>query len=91
MSLITAYMHQNPGDVTKLIYCSRTVPEMEKVIEELRKLLAFYQQENVTNLNFVGLMLSSRKNLCCHPDVSNERDGKLVDAKCHSLTAPHVR
>ena len=84
-------MHQNPGDVTKLIYCSRTVPEMEKVIEELRKLLAFYQQENVTNLNFVGLMLSSRKNLCCHPDVSNERDGKLVDAKCHSLTAPHVR
>ena len=48
LSLITAYMHQNPGEVTKLIYCSRTVPEMEKVIEELRKLLAFYQQEKVS-------------------------------------------
>ena len=49
LSLITAYMHQNPTEVTKLIYCSRTVPEMEKVIEELRKLLAFYQQEKVSN------------------------------------------
>ena len=33
-------MQQNPNHVTKLIYCSRTVPEMEKVVEELRKLLA---------------------------------------------------
>ena len=32
-----------------------------------------------------------RKNLCCHPAVSQERDGKLVDARCHALTAPHVR
>ena len=23
--------------------------------------------------------------------VSGERDGKVVDAKCHALTAPHVR
>merc|ERR1740131_845557 len=36
-------------------------------------------------------MLSSRKNLCTHPEVSGERDGKIVDARCHSLTAPHVR
>lgn len=42
-------------------------------------------------LNFVGLALSSRKNLCLHPDVSRERDGKVVDARCHALVAPHVR
>jgi len=91
LALITAYMQQRPNDVTKLIYCSRTIPEMEKVIEELRKLLAFYKQEAVENMNCVGLMLSSRKNLCCHPEVSAERDGKLVDLKCHALTAPQVR
>ena len=91
LSLITAYMYHNPSQVTKLIYCSRTVPEMEKVIEELRKLLEYYKKEEVKNVNFVGLMLSSRKNLCCHPGVSQERDGKLVDARCHALTAPHVR
>ena len=39
----------------------------------------------------VGLMLSSRKNLCLHPEVKGERDGKIVDSRCHALTAPHVR
>ena len=61
-------------------------------MEELRKLLEFYQKETGgEELKLVGLMLSSRKNLCCHPEVSQERDGKLVDAKCNSLTAPHIR
>ena len=36
-----------PNDVGKLIYCSRTVPEIEKVIAELRKLMAYYEKENV--------------------------------------------
>merc|ERR1712110_151526 len=27
LSLIVAYMNTNPSDVTKLIYCSRTIPE----------------------------------------------------------------
>ena len=36
-------------------------------------------------------MLSSRKNLCLHPEVKGERDGKIVDSRCHALTAPHVR
>ena len=86
-------MKANPSDVTKLIYCSRTIPEMEKVLEELKKLLKYYE-DNVPESKddkFIGLMLSSRKNLCIHPEVRRERDGKIVDAKCHSLTAPHVR
>jgi len=91
LALITAYMHHNPSQVTKLIYCSRTIPEMEKVMEELRKLLEFYQKETNENINVTGLMLSSRKNLCIHPEVSGERDGKIVDMRCHNLTAPHVR
>jgi DNA excision repair protein ERCC-2 len=40
---------------------------------------------------FLGLGLSSRKNLCVHPVVSNEKLGTLVDAKCQSLTASWVR
>ena len=50
LSLITAYMYHNPSEVTKLIYCSRTVPEMEKVIEELRKLLEYYKTEQVEKM-----------------------------------------
>jgi len=91
LSLIVAYMHHKPSEVTKLIYCSRTVPEMEKVMEELRKLTQYWKEHTLEGLKLVGLMLSSRKNLCLHPEVRGERDGKVVDARCHALTAPHVR
>ncbi|VFV32891.1 low quality protein: tfiih basal [Lynx pardinus] len=91
LALIMAYQRAYPLEVTKLIYCSRTVPEIEKVIEELRKLLHFYEKQEGEKLPFLGLALSSRKNLCIHPEVMPLRFGKDVDGKCHSLTASYVR
>ncbi|XP_030765568.1 general transcription and DNA repair factor IIH helicase subunit XPD [Sitophilus oryzae] len=91
LSLIVAYMIENPHDVRKLIYCSRTVPEIEKVMEELKKLLDYYEKQDGQYPSLVGLVLSSRKNMCIHPQVSTEREGKIVDGKCHSLTASYVR
>ncbi len=94
LSLIVAYMRQRPGKVAKLVYASRTIPEIEKVLEELKKLLKHIkdnEQEHEEGLRVVGLALSSRKNLCCNPDVAKEREGKVVDAKCHALVAQHVR
>jgi len=70
LSLIVAYMKANPLDLTKLVYCSRTVPEMEKVVEELRKLTEYYEKETGEEQNILGLALSSRKNLCIHPMVN---------------------
>lgn len=32
LALIVAYIQANPHELTKLIYCSRTVPEIEKVM-----------------------------------------------------------
>ena len=43
LSLIVAYMRANPNDVTKLIYCSRTIPEIEKVLEECKNLFEYYK------------------------------------------------
>ncbi|CAB1348724.1 unnamed protein product [Coregonus sp. 'balchen'] len=91
LSLIVAYQREYPLEVTKLIYCSRTVPEIEKVVEELRKLMEFYSKETGEKNNFLALALSSRKNLCVHPEVSSLRFGKEVDGKCHSLTASYIR
>ncbi|XP_043252831.1 general transcription and DNA repair factor IIH helicase subunit XPD [Colletes gigas] len=91
LSLIVAYMLENPLDITKLIYCSRTVPEIEKVIEELKKLIDYYEKETESKPKLVGLVLSSRKNMCIHPEVSREREGKIVDGRCHSLTASYIR
>lgn len=69
LSLIVAYMLAHPLEVTKLIYCSRTVPEIEKVIQELKKLIDYYEEETKSKSNIIGLVLSSRKNMCIHPEV----------------------
>lgn len=69
LSLIVAYMLEHPLQVTKLIYCSRTVPEIEKVLEELKTLMNYYESQTNTKPKIVGLVLSSRKNMCIHPEV----------------------
>uniref|UniRef100_A0A8C5YC98 DNA 5'-3' helicase n=1 Tax=Microcebus murinus TaxID=30608 RepID=A0A8C5YC98_MICMU len=58
-------------------------PTLEQVIEELRKLLNFYEKQEGEKLPFLGLALSSRKNLCIHPEVTLGLR-KLV----HSTTSP---
>ncbi|VDN43248.1 unnamed protein product, partial [Dibothriocephalus latus] len=45
LSLIVAYMKAHPYAVEKFIYCSRTVPELEKVIEEMKELDKYYAKE----------------------------------------------
>jgi len=40
---------------------------------------------------YLGLGLSSRRNLCIHEEISRERNGKVVDARCRELTASYVR
>ena len=73
LSLIVAYMKAYPLELTKLVYCSRTVPELEKVVEELRKLMDYYEKELglEENVKILGLALSSRKDLCIHPTVNS--------------------
>ena len=59
----------------KLIYCSRTVPEIEKALAELKRLMAYRvanaesDEQKKKELAYTGLGLTSRKNLCINPDV----------------------
>uniref|UniRef100_A0A3Q3MQB5 General transcription and DNA repair factor IIH helicase subunit XPD n=1 Tax=Mastacembelus armatus TaxID=205130 RepID=A0A3Q3MQB5_9TELE len=87
LSLIVAYQRAFPLEVTKLIYCSRTVPEIEKVVEELRKLMEFYSKETGENSNFLALALSSRKNLCIHPEILH---ANIVVYSYHYLLDPKI-
>lgn len=71
----------------KLIYCSRTVPEIEKVLAELKRLMEYRKNEGgMQEDDFLGFGLTSRKNLCIHPSVSKEKKGKVVDARCRDIT-----
>lgn len=63
LSLIVAYMIEHPETVRKLIYCSRTVPEIEKVIAELQNLMVYYEKNAPQPPGLIGLVLSSRKNM----------------------------
>lgn len=91
----------------KLIYCSRTVPEIEKALAELKRLMAYRAKynkaANMVNADgnsmevdgedegkmeeILALGLSSRKNMCIHPVVSQQRKGKVVDAMCRDMTS----
>ncbi|KAJ7531329.1 hypothetical protein O6H91_14G040900 [Diphasiastrum complanatum] len=90
LSLITSYQLATPS-VGKLIYCTRTVHEMEKVLDELRTLQAYQEKEIGKSAKILALGLSSRKNLCIHPKVSGEGSRESVDAGCRKLTASWVR
>ncbi|KGL73074.1 TFIIH basal transcription factor complex helicase XPD subunit, partial [Tinamus guttatus] len=76
-----------PLELSKLIYCSRTVPEIEKVIEELRKLMDFYEKQLGEKVPFLGLALSSRKNLCVHPEILH---ANIVVYSYHYLLDPKI-
>jgi DNA excision repair protein ERCC-2 len=92
LSLITSYQLAH-AEVGKLIYCTRTVPEMEKVLAELRELID-YRARYFTDgkaPKILALGLSSRKNLCVHPRVAEEASRESVDSGCMRLTAPWVR
>lgn len=90
LSLIVAYQQHYP-EHRKLIYCSRTMSEIEKALVELKELMKFRAQRLGGEEDFRGLGLTSRKNLCLHPSVKREKSGSVVDARCRSLTAGFVK
>mmetsp|Transcript_14369 Transcript_14369/g.23917 ORF Transcript_14369/g.23917 Transcript_14369/m.23917 type:complete len:770 (+) Transcript_14369:56-2365(+) len=91
LSLITSYQLVHP-ERGKLVYCTRTVPEMEKVLEELRGVIAYRESVlGAAGKQILALGLSSRKNLCIHPRVSDPGARESVDAKCRQLTSSWIR
>ncbi|RDL37367.1 putative excision repair protein rhp3 [Venustampulla echinocandica] len=90
LSLIIAYQQYYP-EHRKLIYCSRTMSEIEKALAELKALMKYREEQLGRSEEFRGLGLTSRKNLCIHPSVRREKSGAIVDARCRSLTAGFVK
>ncbi|GJD05996.1 TFIIH basal transcription factor complex helicase XPD subunit [Galdieria sulphuraria] len=92
LSLLTSYLLQTQPSVRKIIYCTRTVEEMEKVMEEANILYHCLQQEKeVVDGWFLCIGLASRKHLCLNEQVVSCGEGFLVDGRCRSLTASWIR
>lgn len=98
LSFITSY-HLFRPEMAKLIYCTRTVGEMEKVLEELQVVIenrdacfAEDSQEKAKAMpKILALGLTTRRNLCLHPVVSAKESRDEADAACRALTASWVR
>ncbi|KAK9924018.1 hypothetical protein M0R45_032408 [Rubus argutus] len=74
LSLITGYIlskPQNQNSVKKLIYCTRTVHEMEKTLAELKLLHKSIDTKlsSIWGANRSSLSVSSRKNLCINHNI----------------------
>ena len=91
VSLVTSYQFQYPA-TGKLIYCTRTVQEMYKTMDEIRRVIAFREKAvGPQGGKVLALCLSSRKNMCIHPRVEQGSDREAVDSICRSMTASWVR
>ncbi|KAL6505108.1 hypothetical protein OROGR_024925 [Orobanche gracilis] len=91
LSLITSYTLSKPSNPVKLLYCTRTVHEMEKTLAELRFLHNYQVKCLGPSARILALGLSSRKNLCVNPRVVSEENRDSVDAACRKLSASWVR
>lgn len=83
LALVVAYLRCHPARYSKLVYCTRTVPEVDKVLTELA---ALYRADN-DQPPALAIALASRQHLCINPSVRTARD---VDRACHALTSPNA-
>ena len=87
LSFMLAYQRAFPDRIRQIIYCTRTVPEVDKALGELKRIVGYRGDSDV-----LGIGLSARKNLCINTDVLSSTSGGndsgwSVDARCHALTA----
>ncbi|OQR94777.1 TFIIH basal transcription factor complex helicase subunit [Achlya hypogyna] len=92
LSLVLSYKAAHPQTTGKLIYCTRTVPEMSKCVEEIKHVMAYRAEVHGEDAaGITAVCLSSRRNMCVHSRVMAHADGETVDAQCRQMTASWVR
>ncbi|KAK8894256.1 TFIIH/NER complex ATP-dependent 5'-3' DNA helicase subunit [Tritrichomonas musculus] len=89
LSLVLAYMAQN-DEVGPLIYCTRTIPELDQGIQELRNVVntRLSISESDFDKKFLGIALSARANLCILPEVLEMPTRGDIDNACSKRTIP---
>ena len=90
LSLIVSYIRVKQPNF-KLVYCTRTIVEMEKTLSELKFVMDQRAIDFPSEEPILAMSLSSRKNLCIHEKVSALDDREKVDGECRSRTASWIR
>ena len=97
LSLIVSYQLQS-NLIGKLIYCTRTVQEIDKVMQEIKRVFNYIKKEKSIekdkkyfNRKNLCICLSARRNLCIHEYVSKFDDRNKIDSLCRNRTASWIR
>ena len=85
-ALICAYQSAHP-EMGKLVFCTRTVPEMTKALRELRGIMEYRESLLGSNASFLAVGVSARKNMCVHPTVSRQGTADAINSKCRMMTS----
>jgi len=95
LSMIMSFQLKFPEQAGKLVYCTRTVQEMDKVMEEIKRVWRYIESEKAKELDgcpdILCVCLTARRNLCIHKEISQYESGQKVDSCCRNLTASWVR
>lgn len=70
---------KSKGVPFKIIYCSRTLPEIDKALKELRNLVEYIKTH--VDFNFLGVGLSKRANMCVNKDALSSFDVEITCRK----------
>jgi DNA excision repair protein ERCC-2 len=82
LSLITSYQFSNPS-AGKLVYCTRTVPEMNHVVEELGTVLAYRAEQ----LELYDLDSQQQQNVDMEDISQNGAAPGLVESSTHNVNS----
>ena len=84
-ALALAYKLKHPKRLEKIVYCTRTISQLEKAVEELRaveKTIASYGFKPATSS-----VISARRTLCINENVKVPKASRdQIDAGCRVLT-----
>ncbi|BAM80033.1 nucleotide excision repair protein XP-D [Cyanidioschyzon merolae strain 10D] len=89
LSLASSYISRWPLVYRKLVYCTRTVEEMEKVLAEAKRLFATMQANRGDPSELLCVGLAARSHLCVLEEALHNPRG--VESACRALTASWVR
>lgn len=83
-SVLSYQLHCRQRDAPfKVVYCSRTVSEIDKTLLELKALVAYIGTENQQAVSsYLGIGLSSRQNMCVNEQAQCSKD---VDLACRKM------
>eukprot|EP01059_Diplonema_ambulator_P014502 TRINITY_DN25412_c0_g1_i1.p1 TRINITY_DN25412_c0_g1~~TRINITY_DN25412_c0_g1_i1.p1 ORF type:complete len:805 (+),score=244.80 TRINITY_DN25412_c0_g1_i1:193-2415(+) len=87
LSILVSWKIKHGANVGKIVYCTRTTSELEKVLEELESLLKFIQKgKEDEECPILGVGLAARKTLCINPEVLAKQTASEIDSACFERT-----